>query len=157
SQNAGEDLVITLSNGETVTVTDHFDNSKEQMEQIEFADGTVLDLAGIAAKSLLGGSGDDTIVGFSTDDVLSGGAGDDVLTGGAGADEFVFDTQTASGADRITDFELNSDQLHLAGSSYADLTFVDIGSGTRVEWDNGSVELDGIALASLTEDQFSFV
>ncbi len=157
SQNSGEDLVITLSNGDTVTVTDHFDNTREQMEQIEFADGTVLDLAGIAAKSLLGGSGDDTIVGFSTDDLISGGAGDDVLTGGAGADEFVFDTQTASGADRITDFELNSDQIHLSGGSYADLTFVDTGSGTRIEWDNGSVELDGIAVASLTEDQFSFV
>ncbi|MDC0657825.1 calcium-binding protein, partial [Leisingera sp. SS27] len=65
SQNAGKDLVITLSNGDTVTVTDHFDNTLEDMELIEFADGTVLDLAGISAKSISdqNGAGDDLVLG----------------------------------------------------------------------------------------------
>ncbi|WP_170547149.1 calcium-binding protein [Ruegeria arenilitoris] len=157
SQNAGQDLVITLSNGETVTVTDHFRSGRYDMELIEFADGTVLGLAEIKEKALLGGSGDDVILGFASDDVISGGAGDDVLTGGAGADEFVFDASTSSGADRITDFELNTDTLTLGGSSYSDLTFVDTGSGTRIEWNTGSVELDGISVTSLTEDQFNFL
>ncbi|NNY48045.1 MULTISPECIES: calcium-binding protein [unclassified Roseobacter] len=41
SQNAGGDLVITLSNGETVTITDHFASTHYDMEEIAFADGTV--------------------------------------------------------------------------------------------------------------------
>ncbi|UWQ79044.1 M10 family metallopeptidase C-terminal domain-containing protein [Leisingera sp. S132] len=90
SQNAGKDLVITLSNGETVTVTDHFENDQEDMELIEFADGTVLDLTDISAKSISDqvgdNSGDDTIVGTSGDDNLDGGAGNDRIDGGSGAD-----------------------------------------------------------------------
>ena len=52
SQNAGEDLVITMSNGETITITDHFDGTYEDMEQIQFADGTVLDAQGIRDKTV---------------------------------------------------------------------------------------------------------
>ncbi|WP_170566492.1 calcium-binding protein, partial [Ruegeria atlantica] len=157
SHNAGQDLVITLSNGDTVTVTDHFRNAYNDMELIEFADGTVLDLAAITAKSLLGSAGNDAILGFSSDDTIEGRGGDDVLTGGTGADVFVFNSLVSGGADTITDFELNSDTIQLAGTTYADLTLVDTVSGTRVEWENGSVEVEGIAVASLTEDQFSFV
>ncbi|MEW2918033.1 calcium-binding protein [Ruegeria sp. ANG10] len=157
SQNAGQDLVIALSNGETITVADHFLNPNHDLELIEFADGTTLGLQEIRDKSLLGGSGDDTIIGFSSDDVIDGGAGDDILTGGAGTDVFVFNTLASEGADSINDFELGTDTLELAGTTYADLIFVDTGSGTRVEWNNGSVELEGITLASLTEDQFSFI
>ena len=36
TQNAGEDLVITLTNGETITVKDHFDGMANDIEQIEF-------------------------------------------------------------------------------------------------------------------------
>ncbi|MDC0657824.1 calcium-binding protein, partial [Leisingera sp. SS27] len=90
SQNAGKDLVITLGNGDTVTVTDHFENTIEDMELIEFADGTVLDLAGISAKSIsdqvTDNGGDDTLVGTSGDDSLDGGAGNDRIDGGSGAD-----------------------------------------------------------------------
>ncbi|MFG5379674.1 calcium-binding protein [Yoonia sp. R2-816] len=156
TRNAGDDLVIAVSTGDTVTVTDHFLNTRSDMELIEFADGTVLDLEGIREKSLIGGSGNDIIIGFSSDDVIDGGAGNDVLTGGGGADEFVFNAQVASGTDQITDFELNLDKLKMVGITFSALTFVDTGSGTRLEWNNGSVELEEIAVASLTGDQFSF-
>ncbi|WP_170419658.1 DUF4214 domain-containing protein [Ruegeria atlantica] len=106
---------------------------------------------------LHGGSGNDNLHGDDGDDGLFGGSGDDVLTGGSGADEFIFHASVSQGADRITDFELGVDLIELRGATFADLTFVDTGSGTRVEWTNGSVELDGINTASLTEDQFTFL
>ena len=52
AQNAGKDLVITLANGETVTITDHFDGSNYDMELIEFSDGTVLNAQGIRDKTV---------------------------------------------------------------------------------------------------------
>ena len=36
AQDAGKNLVITLSDGKTVTITDHFDGTTEDMELIEF-------------------------------------------------------------------------------------------------------------------------
>ncbi|EEE37053.1 vcbs repeat domain protein [Rhodobacteraceae bacterium KLH11] len=96
------------------------------------------------------------ILGTLGDDVLSSTEADEVLTGGAGADTFVFNALEAEGADHISDFELGVDTIEMAGTTYADLTFADTGTGTRVEWDNGSVELDNIDIASLTEDQFLF-
>ncbi len=106
---------------------------------------------------MTGSAAHNLIDGLGGNDRIAGGAGNDTLTGGSGADVFVFNTLAADGADIVTDFELGIDTLELAGSTYADLTFFDTGSGTRVDWANGSVELENIALASLTEDQFSFV
>uniref|UniRef100_UPI0027397D79 calcium-binding protein n=1 Tax=Ruegeria sp. HKCCD8929 TaxID=2683006 RepID=UPI0027397D79 len=50
SQNSGQDLVMTLSNGETITIIDHFRDGYRDMEEISFADGTVLDTQGIRDK-----------------------------------------------------------------------------------------------------------
>ena len=49
AQNAGQDLVITAGT-ETITVSDQFRNSSEDIEAFVFADGTALDLAGISGK-----------------------------------------------------------------------------------------------------------
>lgn len=97
------------------------------------------------------------ILGTNGENVLSSTEADEVFTGGAGADFFVFNALEAEGADRISDFELGIDTIEMVGNTYVDLTFVDTGSGALVEWDNGSVELDNIAVTSLTEDQFLFV
>ena len=61
------------------------------------------------------------------------------------------------GADTITDFELGIDVLTVQDAIYIDLTFVDTGSGTLVDWGTGSVEFTGVDIAALTEDNFSFV
>ena len=71
---------------------------------------------------LFGGAGDDSLFGGADNDVLIGGAGNDVLTGGAGDDFFALATE---GEDTITDFQLGSDLLGLAGFDYENLTFAD--------------------------------
>ncbi|MEP3297863.1 MAG: calcium-binding protein [Pseudoruegeria sp.] len=40
-----------MSNGGTVTIYEHFDSHTKDMEQIQFTDGTVLDLVGIDDKT----------------------------------------------------------------------------------------------------------
>jgi Ca2+-binding RTX toxin-like protein len=57
-----------------------------------------------------GGGNDDRLIGGSDDDTLIGGLGSDVLTGGLGQDFFVFNTKT-EGADTISDFERDIDNL----------------------------------------------
>ncbi|XDA98361.1 calcium-binding protein [Sulfitobacter sp. LCG007] len=52
AQNAGDDLVITMSNGETITILDHFANYSEDMGYIEFADGTTLGSKAIRDKKV---------------------------------------------------------------------------------------------------------
>ncbi|WP_299624285.1 calcium-binding protein [uncultured Tateyamaria sp.] len=66
---------------------------------------------------LLGGGGSDTLSGGADSDEIAGGAGNDVLIGGAGADTFVFfATDSASGTDLVTDFELGLDTFQITGA-----------------------------------------
>ncbi len=66
-----------------------------EVEAIEFADGTVWDLARIKAMLIQGSAGPETLIGYDTadtisgldgNDVISGRGGDDTLDGGPGAD-----------------------------------------------------------------------
>ncbi|MBD1554162.1 glycosyl hydrolase family 28-related protein [Pseudomonas typographi] len=90
-------------------------------------------LAGTSAADLITGeAGRDTLSGGAGNDILVGGSGADTLTGGAGADVFRFEaltdsyrTSTTSYADTITDFDVTSDTLDLAG-----LGFTGLGDGT---------------------------
>ena len=60
------------------------------MEQIQFADGTLLDAETIKQLVLQGTPGDDYLVGYSSADVLDGGAGNDTLIGNKGDDTYIF-------------------------------------------------------------------
>ncbi len=71
---------------------------------------------GDGSDSLTGDAGNDVITGGNDDDVLSGGLGADVLTGGAGAD--IFDLQSSSGADEITDFGGGIDQIRIFADDF---------------------------------------
>lgn len=66
---------------------------------------------------LLGGAGVDTQLGGAGDDLLAGGAGNDILTGGAGTDIFLFNGP-GDGVDRITDFSLTDDVIHVSAAGY---------------------------------------
>ena len=71
-------------------------------------------LRGNSGNDILNGGGeDDSICGDAGDDLIDGGAGNDVLFGHTGADTFKL---TANfGTDLISDFQLGSDRLMLAG------------------------------------------
>lgn len=95
-----------LGTSDKLTIRDWFGSSDSQIEQVQFADGTLWNVAmlktmvkGVAsegndvlqgddsiADTLNGLGGDDKLYGLSGDDTLSGGAGKDTLYGGAGAD-----------------------------------------------------------------------
>ncbi|WP_420860737.1 calcium-binding protein [Algirhabdus cladophorae] len=99
-----------------------------------------------------GGSGDDKLDGNDGNDKLRGGIGDDeligregddILTGGAGADSFKF--IGAAGANRITDFDVAEDIL-VFNPADQDLVFTNVGEDMLVEWDLGSVLVEGISV-----------
>ncbi|WP_179504176.1 MULTISPECIES: hypothetical protein [unclassified Sphingomonas] len=93
------------------------------------------------ANVITGNAGRNTLDGGAGNDRLIGGAGRDVLTGGAGADKFIFRDgdfggNTASTADRITDFSHGSrDLVSLIGvdansNTVGDDAFAWIGTST---------------------------
>ena len=102
---------------------------------------------------LVGGNGQDWLSGGSGNDVLVGGKGNDILFGGSGAD--VFDFSKLSGeSDRIMDFEVGIDKIHLTdGVSITGSNLV--GGSTLLTLSSGStIELVGVAgfggIANLT-------
>ncbi|WP_162820245.1 cadherin domain-containing protein [Microvirga calopogonii] len=74
--------------------------------------------------TLRGTAGADVLTGEAGNDRLYGLGGNDVLTGGAGADIFVFDTKPnkTTNLDRITDFVVADDTIHLAKSVFTKIT-----------------------------------
>lgn len=86
---AGIDLVVTLSTGDTLTLTDWFQlnaSLAESQSRMRFADGTEWDAFQIFAHVTPPGSAADAFTGLALDDQLRGGGGDDTLSGGAGHD-----------------------------------------------------------------------
>ncbi len=82
-------------------------------------------LTGNSGNNLLdGGAGNDRISGGAGNDTLKGGLGNDVLTGGAGQDTFVFDTalNARTNVDKITDFSVIDDVIHLDNAVFTALT-----------------------------------
>ena len=108
-----------------------------------------------------GGSQSDRLDGGDGDDILIGGIGHDELTGGAGADTFVFSGVVNN--DVITDFEVGIDVIDLTGYGPVSIeTVLGVGSDTAdgVLLDlkgNGSVLLEGVALADLSLSDFNFI
>ena len=178
------DLTVTLANGETIRVLDHFTSSSWDMEEIAFADGTVLSLQGIRNKmttgndsndvidgtryadAMLGGGGNDVLRGHDGNDTIAGGAGFDVLIGGSGNDRFVFDANDGH-RDEITDFTVNRDELDISAwgaTALSDLTISQTASSaTAADIDieyNGNVlrllDIDIGDVSSLNGDDFIF-
>ncbi len=113
----GDDLVLTvIASGDTVTVlgqfadvvplsSDVFASNNRGIEEIQFADGTVMELPDIAIAVGEGTAGDDILEGTMHTDVFQGRAGNDLIMGGDDADLYVFDA--GDGADIIRDQQTN--------------------------------------------------
>lgn len=105
--------------------------------------------------TLITGRGDELLLGEAGADRLDGGAGDDTLTGGDNNDVFVF--TRAGGADLVTDFRDNRDDLDLTTFRFAAFAAVadlarDVAGGLLLELGaagGGTVLLAGMTKAQL--------
>ena len=87
----GDNLLLTIDDGSTLTIKDHFKGSDYALQRIEFADGITWTLANLrlgtsGADTLNGTGSNDVIVGLSGNDTLNGDGDNDILYGGSGND-----------------------------------------------------------------------
>jgi VCBS repeat-containing protein len=107
-----------------------------------------------------GGAGNDYLSGDTGNDTLLGGPGDDTLVGGAGTDLFILGQ---GGRDLVTDFVQGTDQIQVAGGSYADYAalaahFAQSGANAVIDFGTGGrAVLKGVDYNSLTASDFLFV
>lgn len=73
--------------------------------------------------TLTGGTGNDSLNGGNGNDILTGDAGGDTLVGGNGNDIFVFNylPKTIAEADKISDFVVGEDKIHLSKTIFTTL------------------------------------
>ncbi|MBX8602609.1 calcium-binding protein [Pseudomonas cichorii] len=133
------DLVIrVIGTTDSIRVSNHFINDATygyQINQIQFADGSIWDQQAIKTQVLEGRDADQSLWGYATDDLIEGGAGDDSLNGGAGNDSL----SGGSGADTLNGDEGND---LLQGGSGSDT--LNGGAGNDVlDGGAGNDRLDG--------------
>jgi len=156
----GNNLILANSSEDTLTVYDFFLNSAYQIEQIQFADGTVWDIDAIYRRTIFpvnlientenddwsyGTSGDDFVRGLGGNDYLYGDAGNDTLDGGDGSDTLAGDVGNDTyffgrgyGRDVINENGGNSDTVLLnSGISSDDVKLA-------VNWENLVLSVDGV-------------
>ncbi|WP_299328397.1 calcium-binding protein [Parasphingopyxis sp.] len=117
AERIGDDLVITVTaTGDTVTVLGQFADvvplaadvvlsDNRGIEEIQFADGGLMELPDIAIAVGEGTAGNDVMEGTMHTDVFQGRAGNDTLKGGDDGDLYVFDA--GDGSDTIIDNQSN--------------------------------------------------
>jgi Ca2+-binding RTX toxin-like protein len=90
----GDDLILTLAGGDTLTIEDEFLYSAwftwHDVETFTFAGGAEWTKADIQVMLLAATAGNDHLLGFASNDTLDGLAGDDILEGGDGSDTYAF-------------------------------------------------------------------
>jgi Ca2+-binding RTX toxin-like protein len=115
----------------TVRATDKAGHFKDQIFTIVVRDISPEVTAGTAGNDkIVGGGGKDRLGGDLGNDTLTGGLGNDTLNGGKGNDVFVFDSMLArtnklnkqQNLDKIADFSVKDDTVHLAKSVFATIT-----------------------------------
>jgi Ca2+-binding RTX toxin-like protein len=79
---------------------------------------------------LYGQDGKDRLDGGAGNDLLKGGTGKDTLTGGKGADTFFFSDLGAK--DKITDFNVKADTIHLDQDIFASLALGTLAAGQLI-------------------------
>ncbi len=127
-QRSGNDLILFLSTGNQITLTNHF--VSPTVETLQYGDLTTKSLLGTldltyvgtsAANTLSGGDGNDTLDANGGADTLNGNLGNDWLYGDDGNDTYVVDN--GEGSDNIYDAS-GTDVLQLgAGLLRADVQF----------------------------------
>ncbi|MCI5073593.1 MAG: hypothetical protein MRY80_01005 [Oricola sp.] len=160
----GYDRVFILDTGNFT-----FSLAGTDVERVNGNDGNdVLDATGVTsnvtlaggggADTLTGGDGNDVVAGQDGADIIEGGAGTDSLFGGAGADTFVFNA--GSGFDYLVGWEDGTDMIDFSGyaevDEFSDLTIIDNGGMTRIEFDGNTVLVLG-STGEIEASDFIFV
>ncbi|MEL6162027.1 MAG: hypothetical protein AAFR18_22690 [Cyanobacteria bacterium J06627_32] len=164
---AGElgDDVILGGDGDDVLRGDR--NSRDAQTGEAGGDDLIFGGAGndrIGGKSgndhLFGDAGNDQIWGDDGDDLIRGGLGNDMLTGdnfsgGQGADIFVF--ALGEGTDTITDFEVGTDLIGLAGGlTFGSLSMMAQGNDILIVADDETLATV-LGVSALSESSFAAV
>ncbi len=160
---SGDDLLIKAKTGtEQVRVSNYFFNdaaTPHAVNQIEFDDGTKLDIAAIKQLMLRGGEGNDQLVayeagstlsGFGGDDYLYGKKGNDLLDGGEGNDQLYGNDGNDTligGAGNDSLYGGNGADTYVFGKGFGQDTVSNYDSDNSVD----TVRMQGIRLA---ETQF---
>lgn len=172
STNAAADVGNILFDGQA-TLLDSFDvvNADQNPTQISKTNAVTFlneldnNVQGLDESNdvINGQGGNDILLGRSGDDILRGGNGDDILTGGAGMDQFWIASRSLPvGVDTITDFEVGSDVIGIAGMSgitnFDNLSFVQSGADTLINaLGQDLAVLTGIQSNTLDSSSFTFV
>jgi Ca2+-binding RTX toxin-like protein len=134
---SGNDLFVTIkSTGEQLKVQNQFASAAQGIEQLVFADGTILDATAIVSAAWVRGtSGNDSILLPTTGVTVDPGAGTDTISvSGTGADTIIYahgygnDTLTNSGSGYV-----RSDTLYLVDSLPADVALTHAGDAMTVK------------------------
>ncbi|NIX78191.1 calcium-binding protein [Microvirga terricola] len=117
------DKVVETSSGGTDTVITLIDYKLAAfLENLTAAGAASLKLTGNSLTNVItGNAGANVIDGGSGNDKLAGGLGKDTLKGGIGKDAFIFDTKlnAKTNVDKIVDFNVKDDTIHLAKSIFS--------------------------------------
>ncbi|KGJ88617.1 calcium-binding protein [Colwellia psychrerythraea] len=114
------DMLITLSDGQVITIANWNHSNNSRIEQFEFADGTIWDGVDILANMVIAGSDGD---GYVNNQYLRNGTtydmglGDDRVYGGKGDDAYLYNL--GDGNDTINDYS-GSDILRFGVGITAD-------------------------------------
>ena len=147
-QKDGNDLFITIKNNDNdcIRIEQYFQNDNNKIEQLEFFNGTVLNLSqgGLILNgteysenidgtsyndTIYGNNGNDSINGGNGADIISGGKGNDTINGGSGENTIIWNL----GDDLDKVFFSNIDHLKFGeGISFDDLTFYEEGNNLKI-------------------------
>jgi Ca2+-binding RTX toxin-like protein len=87
---ASSSLYISINGtSDRLEVSSYFNQdgvTPHTVENIQFADGTIWDVATVKEKVMVGTEADDEVSGFASNDVLSAGNGNDIIYGNEGSD-----------------------------------------------------------------------
>ena len=145
----GNNLRILINNNvdQGFLLVNQFAGADTRIEQLQFADNSVLDLVNDSLTFeqydggetingtdnddiIYGKGGNDTINAGDGDDTIIGGTGDDTLSGGYGRDTYIYNL--GDGADIINEARGNDKIKFGTGITQDDLTFVQEGNNLRI-------------------------
>lgn len=90
SQPNGSDLLLSIDGtSDSILIENTMVDSDYRIEQVEFADGTVLTHADLVSRATLATTGDDTFYGSYNGETIDTGAGNDTVYAGSGNDTLI--------------------------------------------------------------------